>query len=131
MTAPLDIGGISWPSVVAMVVVAVFGSGGGVALFTVRATIKKLKREASKADVDSAAVVSETALTLLEPMRIEIDRLKSQVTIQSDEITRLTGRVRDLSRQVDSMTDRLDLAQRLLSDAGIPFPPHNPNRGER
>lgn len=118
------VGPPSWAVVVATVIVAVLGTGGGVALFTARATARKLRTEAAKTGADSAAVISDTALSLLEPMKVEIARLMGQVNCQADEITRLTGRVRELNHKVDSLTDRLDLAQRLLTDAGIPFPPH-------
>lgn len=86
------------------------GAVSGLAMaWQARATKRRIDAETRKLSTDQAAVVNAMALSLLEPMQRRIEEL--------------TGEVETLERKTKALTDRLELAQRLLTEHGVPFPP--------
>lgn len=90
-------------------------TGGVVAAVQSRATRRKLNAESDKLGADTehlltqrANTVNAMALGLLEPM-------ENRIRVLTTEVDRLR-------QQVNALTDRLILAQRLLDEHGISLP---------
>lgn len=83
---------------VAAVIAALGGGSGGLYAFRISADRRKI-------GADAAQVLSGTAVSLLDPMRAEIDRL--------------TTRVRDLETQVGTLNGQLQHANNLLAEHGL------------
>lgn len=98
-----------WVQIAVAFSAAVGGIGGIVALAKVLPESRKLDAEAAKSGADAASILSSAAVALLEPAQAEV--------------ARLTAKVKVLEDRVDALTSRLRLANRLLTEAGIPFPP--------
>jgi len=100
-----------------LIVGSIIGIGSGaVAIFQARsakrqldAQAKKITAESDKLSTDRAATINEMALKMLDPMQRRIESLTAEVARLETEVHRLT--------------DRLKLAQHLLTEHDIPFPP--------
>jgi hypothetical protein len=106
---------------------SLLGGGGLIASVISLLTIGSQVR---KAKADTVAVLSETALALLEPSKREAKDLLQKLEKVNERADTLEEKLRDaqsqvltLTRRVDGLTDRLRLAQRLLDERGVPFPP--------
>lgn len=93
-------------------ITALGGLGAVVLLFRVRSENKKLTAEARKADADAVAVLSQSAISLLAPLRAEVAALQSKVS-------ELNAQVRILSADLDAAHRRL----REYGDTAFPLRP--------
>jgi hypothetical protein len=123
-----------WVQALMAVITMLGGSAGLVALLTIRPASRRLSAEASRAaaeagktDADAASVLSAAAVALLAPTQHEAARLTTQLDAAETRTRRLEDRIRELEATVVSLTDRLELAHRLLTDAGIALPPIPPH----
>jgi len=93
-----------------------------VAILTLRPTRRKLtaearkaNEEAQKADADSTAVITSTAISLLGPMKTEITELRAEVDSLSTKLVNANSEldearaiIRDLKYQASEMRRELD-----------------------
>lgn len=107
------------------------------ALIYIRPQLRKLKAEGSKTSAEAGAVVTASALSLLGPVEEKAAKLAAQLERAESKIaelglslytanTRAEGLADKLSgadRTIQSLTDRLQLLQLLLTQHGVPFPP--------
>lgn len=109
--------------VTALVAAAVSVIGGLVTLLTLKAQRQKLTAEGAKTKADAVKVLSETAISLLAPMEARAAALERQLQMANTEIEQLRVKLADADRRAAGLNDRLMLAQRLLDQHGVPFPP--------
>lgn len=115
-----------------------------VGLIYIRPQLRKLTADGNKTKADAAKVLSDTALSLLAPSEALAHKLERQLSAAEAKIGELglnlidansrmaeaqsradglAEKLTDAERQVKALTDRLTLAQRLLTEHGVPFPP--------
>lgn len=70
---------IPWEQILVAVATLLGGGGLVTALWSARATRQKLTAETGEIGAKAAAVISDSAIGMLEPMRKTIDELESQV----------------------------------------------------
>jgi chromosome segregation ATPase len=107
------------------------------ALIYIRPQLRKLTAEGSKTRADEAAVLTTTSLSLLRPVEEKAAKLEAQLERAEAKIAELglslytanaradglASKLSGAERTIQSLTDRLQLAQRLLTEHGVPFPP--------
>jgi predicted nucleic acid-binding Zn-ribbon protein len=93
------------------IVLQAAGALGGIAVLTLPWQIRKMKADTGKTSADSAAVLTENALKMLEPAKQEMgwleDRLnaaRSRVTDLEEALKESQAEVQDLRNQVTAMT---------------------------
>jgi predicted nucleic acid-binding Zn-ribbon protein len=104
-----------WVDAAAQTVAACGGVGGFVAAFLYRYQRRKLNVDTERARVDSAQVLSESALALLEPYRRQIvdlehdlDKARSQVRDLTGHLESAQAELQHLRNQVSVMSKELD-----------------------
>lgn len=90
---------------VALLIASIGGLGGVRYAVKARAEKRYIQAQAAKFGADAAQVLSGAAVSLLDPMRAEIDRL--------------TQRVQTLQAQLDTLTSRLEHANTILAEHGL------------
>jgi hypothetical protein len=82
--------------VVGVLVAGVGGVAGSVALFKIGPERRKITAEAYRAGVDSAAVLSKSAIDFMAPYEAQIKFLNDQLAAARVEITSLRSEVAEL-----------------------------------
>lgn len=77
-----------------------FGSGSIVALLLVRGQQRKLRASAEESKADYAKVISGTAISLLAPMREQIESLSAQLRAANAEIIALRRSMAELTSEM-------------------------------
>jgi TolA-binding protein len=105
--------------------IAGFGGlgAGAVALFTMGAQRRKISAEGSKAMAEANEVFLKSGMTLMTAAEAKAERLEKKLSQAEDRITELEASLSKANRTVLALTDRLQLAQRTMTEAGLPFPP--------
>jgi septal ring factor EnvC (AmiA/AmiB activator) len=106
-----------WLTFAAALVASGLGGGGVVALLKVPALKRKLRSESHLTDADAEAKLTETALTLLEPARQEVERLSQRLTNAETLVDRLTNDLRSAHAEVASLRGQVDLMSKDLEQA--------------
>lgn len=79
-----------------------FGSTSVVALLLVRSQKKKLNAETDRSKADYVQIISGTAISLLGPMREQLDALTAQLMAANAEIAELRVALGSISRDVQN-----------------------------
>lgn len=90
---------------------------------------RRLAAETGKTDAEAIHVLSQTAVSMIAPLKTQVDELSAKLNASNQQIDQLSaslgkanGRIRDLEFQVDVMTNRLNQANKSLTDQGLnPF----------
>jgi hypothetical protein len=89
---------------------------------------RKIRAEAGKTGADAAAVLTETATELLNPLRAELDRTGRRLAETND-------RLESTEREMSALRRHLIVVEDLLRRNGIPVPefvwPPSANGGRR
>lgn len=108
-------------TVLLAVVGALGGSAGLVSILTLRGQRRKIQAETRIIDTDAASKLSAASLALLEPARVEVDRLSRKLADASVQIDALQAEVESLRGQVSTLTKDLaashDEVRQLRGDA--------------
>lgn len=80
------------------------GGGGATLVAAVQAFLdrKRVGAETEKLDADAAAVLSKTALELLEPLRKQVADLRQELGEATEQLDRVKSKADDLERQLDT-----------------------------
>lgn len=107
---------------IAGIIVALFTGGGIVQLATLRQTRRSL-------ETDSLRKVADATIVLLDPMRMEIQRLEARVANLSEAVKTATEKWEDAERRIRQLTFESQQinanyrrALELLQQHDIPFP---------
>lgn len=78
--------------------------GGAVLLFTVQAFVnrRKLGADTDKAEAEAAAIISKTAMELLQPLREQVRNLTGQVGDLTEQLGRVQEKAEDLEQNLDA-----------------------------
>lgn len=85
------------------------------ALVVAATTRRKIQAEATKYGADAAAVLTETATELLEPLRSELTRTGRRLTETNDQLEKT-------QREMSALRRHLAVVEDLLRRNGIPVP---------
>lgn len=110
-----------WPVAggIAAAVGAVGGIGGVVALINSRSSRRKTYAEADSTEADAASKLTETALTLVQPLQAQVSELRGRVgQLESDQ------RTQHMLLVEHSVWDHLALAR--MNESGVALPPIPP-----
>lgn len=77
------------------------------AIVTLPWTLRKLRSETKKTDIDAAKVLSDSALALLAPARAEIGELEKRLRAAHARVHELEAEVQGLRNQVGEMSKEL------------------------
>jgi septal ring factor EnvC (AmiA/AmiB activator) len=81
-----------------------------VAVLTLPWQIKKLKADTGKTSADSAAVLTEKALKMLEmlePAQQEVDRLEARLKAANERVERLEGALKESQAEVQELRNKV------------------------
>jgi chromosome segregation ATPase len=97
---------------VAALAAALGGVAGLAALLTLKSTKRKLLAEADKSEADAAKVLSDTAVALLEPARLQVKSLREDLATAEAKVTALSTQL-DLARaEANQLREDLEAARR-------------------
>lgn len=97
---------------VAALAAALGGLAGLVALLTLKSTKRKLLAEADKSEADAAKVLSDTAVALLEPARLQVKSLREDLATAEAKVTALSTQL-DLARaEANRLREDLEATRR-------------------
>ena len=91
------------------IVVAVLGSGLLTAIVSSVFTRKKISAEAKHTNTDAVQILTNTSVSLLNPMKLQIEFLTGQLERANDQIELLT-------HTVQALNDKLDKYQTMHGD---------------
>lgn len=80
-------------------------AGAGASAFFGR---RKIEAELKEADASVAKILTETATSLLEPLKEEIREQREEIKVQNKKIGQLTTRVEELEKENQCLRDYID-----------------------
>lgn len=87
-----------------------------VLVYRARAEKNKLTGETGKLSAETAAVISNSALLLLEPMRIEITSLEGRIKSATERADRLERHLAESTIALNETTRKLEVASKRIDE---------------